>query len=353
MRCSTLHCDSSHILQLLGPGTYETPLTARLIYLCLPSLRLDGTPRRGILCSSNSKPLRLSSPLPSLLAISTEEVITRLPQTPLPEDAPLPEDVCSRYRCQKMYSKLLAFFQLCKLDPHQGICAQAYNRYNYVYVPLYDTLDEGAVGYIVEHAEIVVAFVQETKMNRIMSSNYTSTMHLKVIVSLGSTIVKQNATAANIEMKLYSWDKILEMEKENTSDPLPPKPLDICMIMYMSGMRGYPEGVVLTHECIATYVTGTDLFLNQFEDKMTIDDVYLSFLPLAHILERIIEEYIFHHGASIGYYQGDIHALRDDLMELKSTLFVGVPRVFEKVYEGVLKALLELLPHRRMIFNAQ
>ncbi|XP_042398611.1 long chain acyl-CoA synthetase 1-like [Zingiber officinale] len=236
--------------------------------------------------------------------------------------------------------------------PNWIVAMEACNGYSYVCVPLYDTLGEGAVGYIVEHAEIVVVFVQETKINRILSSNCTSTMHLKVIVSLGSTTVEQNATAANTGMKLYSWDEIIEMGKENTLDPLPPKPLDICTIMYTSGTRGDPKGVVLTHECIATYVTGTDLFMNQFEDKMTTDDVYLSFLPLAHILDRTIEEYFFHHGASVGYYQGDIHALRDDLMELKPTLFAGVPRVFEKVYEGVLKALSELLPHRRMIFNA-
>ncbi|XP_074582406.1 long chain acyl-CoA synthetase 1-like [Curcuma longa] len=236
--------------------------------------------------------------------------------------------------------------------PNWIVAMEACNGYSYVCVPLYDTLGEGAVGYIVEHAEIVVAFVQETKINQILSSNCTSSMHLKVIVSFGSTTAEQNAAAANTGMKLYSWDEILEMGKENTSDPLPPKPLDICTIMYTSGTRGDPKGVLLTHECLATYVMGTDLFMKQFEDKMTTDDVYLSFLPLAHILDRTIEEYFFHHGASVGYYQGDIHALRDDLMELKPTLFAGVPRVFERVYEGVLKALSELLPHRRMIFNA-
>ena len=113
---------------------------------------------------------------------------------------------------------------------------------------------------------------------------------------------------------------------------------------------------------------------------MTVDDVYLSFLPLAHILDRTIEEYFFRNGASVGYYHGvcipwnlfisdnlsadigslmlyflirnnvfkslwffffsviscmkDLNAIRDDLMELKPTLFAGVPRVFEKVYEG-------------------
>ncbi|KAG6489441.1 hypothetical protein ZIOFF_050710 [Zingiber officinale] len=229
--------------------------------------------------------------------------------------------------------------------PNWIVVMEACNGYTFICVPLYETLGEGAVEYIVEHAEVVVAFVQETKINRCC-------FYHSVIVSFGSRTMEQNAAATNIGMKLYSWDEILEMGKENTSDPLPPKPLDICTIMYTSGTSGDPKGVVLTHECLATYVAGTDLFMKQFEDKMTTDDVYLSFLPLAHILDRTIEEYFFHNGASVGYYQGDIQALRDDLMELKPTLFAGVPRVFEKVYEGVLKAVSELLPHRRMIFNA-
>ncbi|KAJ7977694.1 Long chain acyl-CoA synthetase [Quillaja saponaria] len=94
-----------------------------------------------------------------------------------------------------------------------------------------------------------------------------------------------------------------------------------------------------------------DLFMEQFEDKMTVDDVYLSFLPLAHILDRVIEEYFFHKGASVGYYHGDLNALRDDLMELKPTLFAGVPRVLERIHEGIKKAVQELNPVRRTVFD--
>jgi hypothetical protein len=58
-------------------------------------------------------------------------------------------------------------------------------------------------------------------------------------------------------------------------------------------------------------------------------------LPLAHILDRTIEEYFFHKGNSVGCYHGDLNALRDDMMELKPTLLAGVPQVFEKVQEGI------------------
>lgn len=84
---------------------------------------------------------------------------------------------------------------------------------------------------------------------------------------------------------------------------------------------------------------------------MTADDVYISFLPLAHVLDRMIEEYFFHNGASVGYYHGDINELWDDLMELRLTFLAGVPRVFERIREGVIKALEELNPVRRRAFD--
>ncbi|XP_020102295.1 long chain acyl-CoA synthetase 1-like [Ananas comosus] len=229
---------------------------------------------------------------------------------------------------------------------------EACNGYSLICVPLYDTLGSGAVDYILDQAEIDIAFVQDKKMKELLFSDCASLRRLKVIVSFTSTTMEQEEAASKIGLQIYSWNDFLRMGKENLCEPLPPRPLDICTIMYTSGTSGNPKGVILTHESNAMYVRGVDLYMDLFDDKMTVDDVYLSFLPLAHILDRMLEEYFFHKGASVGYYHGDINALRDDLMELKPTLFAGVPRVFERVHEGILKALSELWPHRRMIFNA-
>ncbi|WOL10254.1 long chain acyl-CoA synthetase 1 isoform X1 [Canna indica] len=233
--------------------------------------------------------------------------------------------------------------------PQWIVAMEACNGYSLICVPLYDTLGSEAVEYIIGHAEIEVAFVQDKKIKEILNSKCEE---LKSIISFSSVTMAQKDAAADNGLKAYSWDEFLQMGKENPAEPIPPKAADLCTIMYTSGTSGYPKGVLLTHKSHATYVNGVDLYLKKFEDKMTTEDVYLSFLPLAHILDRVIEEYFFHNGASVGYYHGNINALRDDLMELKPTLFAGVPRVFEKVYEGVLKALDELLPHRRMIFHA-
>ncbi|KAF8725774.1 hypothetical protein HU200_020329 [Digitaria exilis] len=236
--------------------------------------------------------------------------------------------------------------------PQWIVSMQACNGYSLICVPLYDTLGAGAVDFIIDHAEIDVVFIQDKKIKEILSPNCKSAKRLKALVAFTSATSEQIKEADNIGIKLYSWNDFLKVGKDNPRQPCPPQANDICTIMYTSGTSGLPKGVMLTHESHAMYVKGVDLFMDQFDDKMTTDDVFLSFLPLAHILDRMIEEYFFHKGASIGYYHGDLNALRDDIQELKPTLLVGVPRVYERIYEGILKAIAELRPLRRVIFNA-
>jgi len=236
--------------------------------------------------------------------------------------------------------------------PQWIVAMQACNGYSLICVPLYDTLGAGAVDYIIDHAEIDVVFIQDKKIKEILSPNCKSAKRLKALVAFTSATREQIKEADEIGIKVYSWNDFLKMGKVNACQPCPPKENDICTIMYTSGTSGKPKGVMLTHESHALYVKGVNLFMDQFDDKMTTDDVFLSFLPLAHILDRMIEEYFFHKGASIGYYHGDLNALRDDIQELKPTLLVGVPRVYERIYEGILKAIAELRPLRRVIFNA-
>ncbi|XP_057483531.1 long chain acyl-CoA synthetase 1-like isoform X2 [Actinidia eriantha] len=235
--------------------------------------------------------------------------------------------------------------------PQWIVAMEACNAHSLICVPLYDTLGPGAVNFIIGHAEIDFVFTQDKKVKELLNPECMHAKRLKLIVCFTSLTKEDKEKTVSIDVKPYSWNEFLDMGKEYPSELSPPQPFNICTIMYTSGTTGDPKGVILTHENAVTTISGLDLFLEHFEDKMTMDDVYISFLPLAHILDRMIEEYFFHKGASVGYYHGDINALRDDLMELKPTFLAGVPRVFERIHEGVIKALEELNPRRRRIFN--
>ncbi|XP_023756261.1 long chain acyl-CoA synthetase 1 [Lactuca sativa] len=235
--------------------------------------------------------------------------------------------------------------------PQWIIAMEACNAQSIICVPLYDTLGAGAVNYILEHAEVDIVFVQDKKVKQLLDPECTHTRRLKVIVCFTSMEDEEKEKADSIGIKSFSWNDFLHMGSQHPSELQTPQPSNICTIMYTSGTNGDPKGVILTHENATTTIFGVDLFMKQFEEKMTVDDVYLSFLPLAHILDRMIEEYFFHMGASVGFYHGDINAIQDDMIELKPTFLAGVPRVLERIYEGVLKGLEELNPRRRKIFD--
>ncbi|OMO82171.1 AMP-dependent synthetase/ligase [Corchorus olitorius] len=218
--------------------------------------------------------------------------------------------------------------------PQWILAMEACGAHSLVSVPLYDTLGPGAVNFIINHAEIDFVFVQDKKVQEVLNPDCVSAQRLKAMVCFTSLTQEENAKASHMGIKTYSWTEFLRMGKENHHEVSPPQPFNICTIMYTSGTSGDPKGVVLTHETIATFVYGVDMFLDQFDDKMTVDDVYLSFLPLAHILDRVIEEYFFHKGASVGYYHGNLKELREDIMELKPTFLAGVPRVYDMIHEG-------------------
>ncbi|CAN6467994.1 unnamed protein product [Victoria cruziana] len=236
--------------------------------------------------------------------------------------------------------------------PQWIIAMEACNAHSLICVPLYDTLGANAVDFIIEHAEIEHVFVQSKKLLSLLKNNSKSVKGLKSVTCFTSIPEEQRDEAARMGIPVHSWDEFLVMGKENFVDISPPNPHDICTIMYTSGTSGEPKGVILTHETHAMQVKAIDIFMSQFEDKMLEGDSYLSFLPLAHIMDRIVEEYYFHQGAAVGYWQGNIEFLKDDLMELKPTLFAGVPRVFERVHAGTMKAINEVSPIKKMIFNS-
>jgi long-chain acyl-CoA synthetase len=122
-------------------------------------------------------------------------------------------------------------------------------------------------------------------------------------------------------------------------------PSQLATIIYTSGTTGEPKGVMLSHANMSS---------NSIDSMMCYefcpDDVGLSFLPLAHVYERVIDYGYFFHGVSVAYVT-QVETVTQALQEVKPTLFAAVPRFYEKVYAGVLERGSKETGARRKIFD--
>ncbi|KAK6781756.1 hypothetical protein RDI58_019552 [Solanum bulbocastanum] len=231
------------------------------------------------------------------------------------------------------------------------ISMEACNAHGLYCVPLYDTLGAGAVEFIISHAEVAIAFVEEKKVPELLKTFPNAAKYLKTVVSFGEVTPQQKDEIEKFGVSLYSWDEFLQVGSKNQYDlPLKEKN-DICTIMYTSGTTGEPKGVMISNNSIVSLIAGVKRFLESVNEALTMNDVYLSYLPLAHIFDRAIEECFIRHGASIGFWRGDVKLLTEDLGELRPTVFCAVPRVLDRIYSGLQQKISSGGRLRSTLFN--
>lgn len=122
------------------------------------------------------------------------------------------------------------------------------------------------------------------------------------------------------------------------------KSSDLASIIYTSGTTGVPKGVMLTHANFISNVT-TLVSIVQFGHP----DYVLSFLPLSHVLERMVHFAFLSKGCSMAYAES-VETVADNLLEVRPHIMVSVPRLFEKLYAKVMDAVLAGSGLKKKIF---
>ncbi|KAL4013351.1 hypothetical protein IC575_025517 [Cucumis melo] len=234
--------------------------------------------------------------------------------------------------------------------PEWIISMEACNSQAITYVPLYDTLGANAVEFIVNHAEVSIAFVQENKLASIFSCLPRCSNQLKTIVSFTNVSSVHKKEAEELGVSCFSWEEFYQLGSLDCELPSKQK-TNICTIMYTSGTTGEPKGVILNNAAIMAEVLSVDHLLLLTDKVATEEDSYFSFLPLAHVYDQIMETYCIYKGSSIGFWRGDIRFLLDDIQELKPTIFSGVPRVYDRIYSGILNKVSSGGSLRKMLFD--
>eukprot|EP00892_Ulva_mutabilis_P009730 jgi/Ulvmu1/7129/UM034_0035.1 len=216
------------------------------------------------------------------------------------------------------------------------IAMQACNRMGYECVPLYDTLGENAIEYIIDHSESVYLVVAGAKLPNFAAALPKMTQTLLGIAYWGKNASSEALTTiANAGIKATPYEELLASGAAAEVPADPPTPDDLCTIMYTSGTTGDPKGVMLTHASVVATVHALKQYL--VANKITIGpgERMLSYLPLAHIFDRTSEEMFLSLGGTIGYWQGSLPDLVADIAALKPSQFHGVPRVYDRIYTRI------------------
>lgn len=220
--------------------------------------------------------------------------------------------------------------------PEWIISELACYTYSMVAVPLYDTLGAEAIVYIVNKADIATVICDTPQKASLLLENVEQGLApgLKMIILMDpfDDDLKQRAEKSGVELLSLCDAEILG--KENLRKPVPPRPEDLSIICFTSGTTGDPKGAMITHQNITS---NTAAFLRSMEGtfEINLEDVTISYLPLAHMFERVVQAAVYTCGAKVGFFQGDIRLLPDDMKTLKPTVFPTVPRVLNRVYDKV------------------
>ena len=204
-----------------------------------------------------------------------------------------------------------------------------------VSVPLYDTLGPDTIEYIINFTETSVVVCTADKVKKILDiASKLPTVKTIVVMDGDDGSFKASADAANI--KIHAFKEIEDLGKAN---PVPKADINtetVATLCFTSGTTGVPKGVILSHGNILSFVAGAEYLVSTNQTyPFSKTDIHLSYLPLAHIFERIIQATISHYGGRIGFYQGDTLKLLSDAEVLKPTIFASVPRLFNKIYDRV------------------
>jgi len=194
-----------------------------------------------------------------------------------------------------------------------------------VVVPLYPSLPPDDVSYILEDSDAKGVIVSNLEQLEKIEQIRPKLPQLKFVICMDpeGDLEAPFHSMADIETLGHQTDNESELRERwsnKTRD-------DLLTIIYTSGTTGRPKGVMLTHGNLLSNVEGA-LEVAPVGD----DDICLSHLPLSHVFERMAGYYLMVAGGVTIAYAEDITTLSTNLAEVKPTIMVSVPRLFEKIY---------------------
>ena len=220
-----------------------------------------------------------------------------------------------------------------------------------IIVTLYDTLGMSSIEFIINQTELQTIVIESkniSKIHELMSQKRIEKLKYLILLRCHEENVEEVETnikkCEEVGLKIINYDDIINTGKkcvENNETEIinkeykKAKPESIYTICYTSGTGGSPKGALVTQHSITL---ATNVMYTIGYHLSEVDRIY-SFLPLAHIMEQLIFSVCLVYGTQTGFSSGSLTRLLEDLQQLKPTYFCAVPRVFEKVYSGIMEKI--------------
>ncbi len=210
---------------------------------------------------------------------------------------------------------------------------------------IYTTSSAEQVRYVTDHCEAKVAFADAPAQVAKFVAERAGMPRLEVVVQMAGTPAEPRSG----DLRILSWDQFLAAGEDVPESDLDAriaaqKPDDVCTLIYTSGTTGQPKGVMLSHRNV---VWTTRAMLEAF--SVGPDDITLSYLPLSHIAEQNLTIHGPMRVGALLYFAESIDKLGDNLKEVRPTVFLGVPRVWEKIQAKMAAAGANAPPLRKKL----
>ncbi|WP_440135354.1 AMP-dependent synthetase/ligase [Chitinophaga sancti] len=206
-----------------------------------------------------------------------------------------------------------------------------------VLAPIYPTLSDNDLEYILNDAAASLLFVSDKDLYDKVSAIRSRLPHLREVFTFNQVPGARHWLEIPAMAEEADFPKIAAIK-----DSI--EPSQLATVIYTSGTTGTPKGVMLTHENIMSNVHACAPCLPVNSSARA-----LSFLPLNHIFERTVSYIYLTAGVPI-YYAESLDTIADNLREVKPSIFTTVPRLLEKVYEKIMGKGLELKGIKRALF---
>ena len=206
-------------------------------------------------------------------------------------------------------------------------------------VPIYPNISKEDFLYIFNHAEVTHCFLSDKDLYKTVKSIRKDVSTLQEIYSFDEV------------KKCKNWNEIIELGKDESFQPEVEKlkeqvnPEDLATIIYTSGTTGKPKGVMLSHKNIVSNVIDCTPRLPLEFGKISA----LSFLPVCHVFERMLH-YLYQNSGTSIYFAEGMDKISENIKEVKPHFMTVVPRLLEKVYDGIINKGSELTGIKKLLF---